>query len=89
MKNIAPGKVVNVDKTSKYGTTVTVDIGNNYQITYGQLKDVNWKKGDLLEADALIGRVAPVTEFFTLEGNHLYFEMKKDKKPVNPMKYLE
>ena len=89
VKNIAPGKVVNVDKTSKYGTTVTVDIGNNYQITYGQLKDVNWKKGDLLEADALIGRVAPVTEFFTLEGNHLYFEMKKDKKPVNPMKYLE
>ena len=89
IKNIAQGKVVNVEKTSKYGTTVTVDIGNNFQITYGQLKDVEWKKGDLLEVDALIGRVAKVTEFFTLEGNHLYFEMTKDKKPVNPMKYLE
>ena len=89
IKNIAPGKVTNVEKTSKYGTTVTVDIGNNFQITYGQLKDVEWKKGDQLEVDALIGRVAKVTEFFTLEGNHLYFEMTKDKKPVNPMKYLE
>ena len=89
IKNVIAGTVVKVEKTSKYGTTVTVDIGNGFQITYGQLKDVSWKKGDLLEVDAVIGRVAKVTDFFTLEGNHLYFEMTKNNNPVNPMKYLE
>lgn len=89
IKSIAKGKVINVEKTSKYGTTVTVDVGNHFCIKYGQLKDVTCKKGDVLEVDALIGRVAKVTEFFTLEGNHLYFEMNKNDKPVNPMKYLE
>lgn len=88
VKNIAQGTVIDVKKTTKYGMTVTVDIGNQYFITYGQLKDVNWKKGDVLEKDAVIGRVAPVTEFFTLEGNHLYFEMKQGKKSINPMKHL-
>lgn len=88
VKSIAEGTVIKVEKDTKYGTMVIVDIGNKYTVTYGQLQDVNWKKGDLVEKDAIIGKVNQVTEFFTLEGNHLYFEMKKDKKPVDPMLYL-
>ncbi len=89
VKNIANGKVTKVDKTTKYGNTITLDIGNGYTVTYGQLQDITWKKGDVLDEEAVVGKVAPSTAFFTLEGNHLYFEMQKDKKPVDPMKYLQ
>ena len=89
VKNIAEGKVIDIDKSSKYGNTITLDIGNGYTVLYGQLQELSWKKGDVLDSDAIIGKIAPSTEFFTLEGNHLYFEMKKDKKSVDPMKYLQ
>lgn len=89
VKSIAAGKIVKVKKDTKYGNMVTVDIGNNYTVTYGQLEDVEWKKGDMVTADTVIGKVKQATEFFTLEGTHLYFEIDKDKKPVDPMKYLE
>lgn len=87
--NIAKGKVVKVEKTSRFGNIIVMDIGNGFEVTYGQLEQPTWKKGDVLEEGAVIGKIAPVTEFFTLEGNHLYFQMEKDKEPVNPMKYLE
>lgn len=87
--NVAKGKVVKVEKTSRYGNIVVLDIGNGFEVTYGQLEQPTWKQDDVLEKGAVIGKIAPVTEFFTLEGNHLYFQMEKDKEPVNPMKYLE
>lgn len=89
VKNVAKGKVVKIEKTSRYGNTIRMDIGNGFQVIYGQLEQITWKQGDCLEKGAVIGKVAPVTEFFTLEGNHLYFQIEKEKKPVNPMGFLE
>ena len=31
------------------GTTVEMNIGNGYELTYGQLKEVSVKEGDVVE----------------------------------------
>lgn len=89
VSNISQGKVLAVKKDAKLGNMVTVDIGNGYQIEYGQLDKVNLKKGDMIDAGMVIGQVAEPTQFFSLEGTHLYLAITKDKEPVNPMEYLK
>ena len=55
---------------------------------YGQLKEVQVKVGDYLEAGNVIGYLEIPTKYYSLEGRNLYFEMLKDGQPVNPMDYL-
>ena len=66
-----------------------MDLGNGYTALYGQLKDLQVKQGDTVETGQIIGKVALPTDYYTLEGTNLYFQMEKDKKPVDPGKYLE
>ena len=56
---------------------------------YGQLKDIRVKEGTMVNAGEVIAKVAEPTSYYTLEGTNLYFQMEKDKKSVDPLKYLE
>ena len=40
---------------------------------YGQLADVKVSEGDYVKAGTVLARLAPVTKYYRLEGNHLYF----------------
>ena len=42
----APGIIKSIDVSAQTGTTVNVDIGNGYELLYGQLKEVPVKVGD-------------------------------------------
>ena len=84
----APGVVKSIDTMRETGTTVTVDMGNGYECLYGQLKDVQVKTGDYVNAKDVIGYVAEPTKYYSVEGCNLYFEMRKDGQPVNPMDYM-
>lgn len=88
VKAIYGGTVTAVEKSQRYGKTLTIDMGNGYEVMYGQLTDVKAKKGDALEQGAVIGKIAEPTNYFLLEGSHLYLKMEKDKKPVNPTEYF-
>ncbi len=88
VKAIYGGKVTAVEKSQRYGQMLTIDMGNGYEAIYGQLADVKAKKGDALEQGAVIGKIAEPTNYFLLEGSHLYLKMEKDKKPVNPTEYF-
>ena len=44
---------------------------------YGQLKEVQVKVGDYLEAGNVIGYLEIPTKYYSLEGCNLYFEMLK------------
>lgn len=46
----APGLVKSIDNFAQTGITVTLDMGNGYECMYGQLKEVQVKVGDYLEA---------------------------------------
>lgn len=81
-------QVEEIGYDSEIGNNVTVDMGNGYVVTYGQLRDVQIEKGAALEEGELIGYVASPTKYFTLEGSHLYIKMLKDGAVVDPLDYL-
>ena len=82
------GTVYSVEETAKTGTTVTMELGNGYQAVYGQLKDLNVSEGDTVKKGAIIGYVNAPTKYYSEEGSNLYFAMKKDGKPIDPIAYL-
>ena len=83
------GVVESVVDDQEHGTIVTVDMGNGYKCSYGQLMNVTVAEGDEVVLGQNLGEVAPVTAYYTEEGTHLYFAMTKDGEPVNPMLYIQ
>lgn len=85
----ASGIVKEVFYNEEIGNAVKVDIGNGYEITYGQLKDIQVSADAYIEAGSIIGFVAAPTKYYSVEGTNVYFALKKDGKSVNPMGQLE
>lgn len=86
---VADGRIVNVAQSDRYGTMVTLLIGDNYEVFYGQMGNVKHEIGDEVKEGDVLGLVAEPTRSFVLEGPHLYFKMTYQGEPVNPMDYLE
>ncbi|MCI7812996.1 MAG: M23 family metallopeptidase [Lachnospiraceae bacterium] len=85
----AKGIVKSITVDEETGTTVTMDLGNDYELIYGQLKELAIQEGQLVEQGDLIGYVSEPTKYYCVEGSNLYFQMKKDGEPVDPVLYLE
>lgn len=85
----AKGIVESVEINEETGTTLTLNLGNNYTLVYGQLKEVAVAQGDVVEQGQLLGYVSEPTKYYCEEGSNLYFQMKKDGQPVDPYLYLE
>ena len=84
----AKGIVDSVKVDEETGTTVAMNIGNGYELTYGQLKEVYVKEGDVVEDGGLIGYVSEPTKYYCEEGSNLYFKLTKDGAPVDPFLFL-
>ena len=84
----APGIIKSIDVTAQTGTTVTVDLGNGYEVLYGQLKEVPVKVGDQVEAKSILGYIGQPTKYYSVEGCNVYMELRKDGTPVNPVDYM-
>lgn len=85
----ADGVVEKIEVTAQTGTTITMSLGNGYQLVYGQLKEVSLKEGDRVEKGEVVGYLSEPTKYYSVEGPNLYFELLKDSQPVNPMEYME
>ena len=81
-------QVEEIGYDTEIGNNVTVEMGNGYVVTYGQLRDIQIENGSTLEEGELIGYVASPTKYFTIEGSHLYIKMTKDGVVVDPLDYL-
>lgn len=88
VKASADGVVASVTTSEETGRTVTVSIGNDFTLTYGQLKDVAVGKGDQVSEGQVIGKIAKPTKYYTQEGANLYFQVKEKENSVNPMLLL-
>lgn len=80
------GRITNVYRDAELGNAVTIELGDGYVATYGQLTDIQVEIGDYVEASEIIGTVAAPTMYYTLEGTNLYFRLEKDGAPVNSEK---
>lgn len=88
VKASADGVVKQVTTSEETGRTVTVSIGDDFTVTYGQLKDVAVGKGDSVSAGQVLGKIAKPTKYYSEEGANLYFQVKEKNKTVNPMLLL-
>lgn len=85
----AAGVVKSIDDTARTGLTVNIDLGNGYEVFYGQLKDVPLNVGDYVAANSVVGYVAQPSKYYVAEGCNVYFEMRKDGQAIDPSEYIE
>ena len=85
----ANGQVISISEDVETGTTMVMDLGNGYQATYGQLKDITVEPGQTVESGTILGYVSDPTKYYVKEGTNLYFAMTKDGNPIDPMIYIE
>lgn len=84
----AEGVVKEISENEELGSFMVVSLGNNYEITYGQLKSIQVTEGQAIKAKDIIAYVNTPTKYYTVEGNNLYFMLTKDGEPIDPLDYL-
>lgn len=85
----ASGTVDKITINEELGNVVTIDMGNGYKATYGQLDNIAVSEGEVVLAGSVIGTVANPTIYYTTEGSGVYFELTKEGSPANPLEYME
>lgn len=81
---VAKGKITNIETNEETGCTVTQELGDGYTAIYGQLKELNFEVGDVVECGQVVGYVSEPTKYYSLEGPNVYFQLLKDGEPVDP-----
>lgn len=84
----ADGKVTRIYTDPEIGTAVVMDLGDGYELTYGQLTDLTVSEGNYVSCGEIIGKVAEPTKYYSIEGTNVYFKLTKDGVPVNPLSKL-
>lgn len=85
----AAARVLEVGNNEEIGDYVLLDLGNDYTVTCGQLKEITAVQGEYLEAGQFLGYVAEPTKYYTIEGSNVFLEMRHGEKTVDPLDYLE
>ena len=80
----ADGKVTNIFEDSEIGHAVTMDLGDGYEITYGQLRDIRVALGSYVNAGDTVGSIEKPTKYYVCEGSNLYLKLTAGGTPVNP-----
>lgn len=79
----AGGKVTSIFEDAEIGKAVTLDLGDGYEATYGQLQEITVKENAYVNPGDRIGTVAAPTKYYAAEGSNVYFALTHDGVPVN------
>lgn len=79
----ADATVTSIYSNEEIGTAVVLNLGNGYEVTYGQVKDLLYQEGQKVERGKQIATVAAPTIYYSVEGSNLYFAMRKDGETKN------
>ncbi len=77
-------KVVDIYEDAQIGRAVKLDLGNGYEVIYGQLKEIWVVEEGYINAGEALGSVAAPTKYYSVEGSNLYFSVTKDGVAINP-----
>lgn len=80
----AAGKVTNIFQDAVLGHAVTMDLGDGYQVTYGQLRDITVAVGSYVNAGDVFAKVGKTTKYFVKEGDNLYLQLTADGTAIDP-----
>ena len=84
----AEGRVINIFENEEIGHAVTMEIGDGYQITYGQLRDIRVSVGSYVDAGETIAAVAATTKYYVKEGDNLYLQLTSNGTAIDPAPLL-
>lgn len=84
----ADGIITSKSYHEEIGHFISMDLGDHYELTYGQLKDVQVEDGDIISVGDLIGYVSEPTKYYSVEGANLYLKLTCDGVPSDPSDYL-
>lgn len=79
----AQGKVTSIFENEEIGKAVTLDLGDGYEVTYGQLAEITVQEDSYVNSGETIGKVAAPTKYYSAEGSNVYFALTHDGEPVN------
>ncbi len=85
VKAVAAGRVVFADWLRGFGNLLIVDHGSGYMSLYGNNETLYKQVGDVLHGGDTI---ATVGNSGGNEDSGLYFELRHESKPLDPMKWL-
>ena len=85
----AEGKVVNIFQDAEHGHAVTMELGDGYQITYGQLRDIQVAVGSYVNAGDAFATVAKTTKYYVREGDNLYLQLTANGTAIDPSPLLQ
>lgn len=80
------GRVIFADRFSGYGKMVIIDHGQRYYTIYAHLSDLLKQSGEAVQRGE---PVALVGDSDSLKGARLYFEIRKDGRPLNPRPWFK
>ena len=85
VKAIFDGKILYTGELEGYGNLVIVGHGNKYHSLYGHLDDINVSVDKIVKTGEIIGLSG---DSGSLEGEVLYFELRKNGKPIQPLPWF-
>jgi murein DD-endopeptidase MepM/ murein hydrolase activator NlpD len=85
VKSTANGRVVFAGWSNGYGNCIRIQHANNFETLYGHLSRIEVKVGQQITVGQKIGLVGSTGHS---TGAHLHYEVRKDGKPINPVKFL-
>jgi septal ring factor EnvC (AmiA/AmiB activator) len=85
VKAVAYGRVAFSDWLRGYGLMIIIDHGDNFMSLYGNNESLMYEVGDWVEAGTSISTVGTSP----LNGNGLYFEIRKNGKAMDPAVWLK
>ena len=89
VSSVAKGEVVKIGESAELGRYMVMDLGNDYEVTYGQLDQLQATEGDVIARGQVIGYVAKTTKYYSVEGDHVYLKITKNAEPVNPISFMD
>jgi murein DD-endopeptidase MepM/ murein hydrolase activator NlpD len=81
----ADGNVIFTGRKGGYGNCIIIQHKNDFQTLYGHLSHIDVKEGQSVKTGDVIGKVGSTGRS---TGTHLHYEVRKNGKPVNPVKFL-
>jgi len=85
VKAIFDGKILYAGELEGYGNLVIVGHGNEYHSLYGHLDDIKVSVDKVVKTGEIIGLSG---DSGSIEGEVLYFELRRNGKPIQPLPWF-
>jgi murein DD-endopeptidase MepM/ murein hydrolase activator NlpD len=90
VRAVADGRVESIGTDFWRGNFVTIDHGNGWKTTLGQLmENVLVEEGEIVRAGQIVGGIGRPSISATENGTHVHLHVTHDNVPMNPYDLLQ